>query len=177
MINKNPDLQQNVANLRSQATTFLHELLHINWGTAQECKGLNACSDNKQKIGGESVKTYKAGRAKLLAQRDVQTAAWNNDNYAYYAMTKCMEKRYKKYPKYPAAWDPSKTREENENKEKKEPGAPAVINDLEGDDDKTTDGPEVGGPVYPASNYPDWYQPMVKAAFNDPNPQPQAANV
>lgn len=33
-------------------------------------------------------------------------------------MVKFMEKKWKKYPKYPAIWDPTKSREENEKREK-----------------------------------------------------------
>lgn len=171
-IDKHPELQQNVANLRSQATTFLHELLHINWGTAQECDGGQACLDHWQEIGGKLVPSYKSGRTKLLAQRNAEQAAWNNDNYAYYAMVKFMEKKWKKYPKYPAMWDPTKSRKENEDREKKEPGATSVINDFEKSDvyDQGRNGPAIRDPVYPASAYPDWYQPLMKGSFNDRTP-------
>ncbi|KAI9749029.1 MAG: hypothetical protein M4579_007031 [Chaenotheca gracillima] len=173
-VDQNKDLQQNVANLRSRATTFLHELLHINWGTAQECAGESACLDHFQIIGNKPVLSYKTGRTKLLAQRNVKQAAVNNDNYAYYSMVKFMEKRYKQYPKYPAAWDPTKSRSENEDREKKEPGTPpnVALDELEGND---VDGDTGGGtPVsdnkYPSSAYPDWYQDLVNASFDDDVP-------
>ena len=172
-IDKNKDLQQNVANLRSRATTFLHELLHINWGTAQECAGEKACTDHWQVIGNDLVPTYKTGRAKLLAQREVESAAWNNDNYAYYSMVKFMEKRWKKYPKYPARWDPTKSRAENEKKEKSQPGAPPnvdVLDDEGANYNEAVNGPEVKNTVYPSSAYPQWYQPLMKASFDDPTP-------
>jgi hypothetical protein len=47
-VDNNPDLKQNSMNMQSQATTFMHELLHIDWGTAKECRGLTddvACKD------------------------------------------------------------------------------------------------------------------------------------
>lgn len=59
-IDKNKDLRQNVAKLRRRATTFLLELLHINWGTAQECAE-RACTDHWQNIRGKFVPTYKTG--------------------------------------------------------------------------------------------------------------------
>ncbi|KAI9847632.1 MAG: hypothetical protein M1837_002206 [Sclerophora amabilis] len=172
-IDEDQNLQQNVANLRSQASTFMHELLHINWGTAQECPGKKACRDNWQIIGDKPIKTYKSGRAKLLAQRDVLLAAQNNDNLVYYAMTKFMEKRYNQYPKYPSAWDPEKSREENENREKEEPGASAAsVSDLEGDDvyNEAEHGSVVESPKYPSSNYPNWYKPLVERSFEDETP-------
>lgn len=109
-IDKNNDLRQNLANMRSRATTFFHELLHINWGTVQECSGKNACIDHYQIIGNKPAKVYKTGRSKLLAQRNVKDASSNNDNFAYYAMAKFMEKRWKQYPKYPTVWDLTKSR-------------------------------------------------------------------
>lgn len=181
-IDQDPNLQQNVANMRSRATTFLHELLHINWGTAQECAGKTACTDHKQDIGGKLVRSYKTGRAKLLAHRDVQQAAWNNDNYAYYSMVKFMEKRWKKYPKYPSRWDPTKSREENEKREETQPGAPPKINSLEGEDliGGDSDAPAVTDPLYPEKDYPYWYKPLVTAPFDDPSPdvsQPRSNNL
>lgn len=172
-IDKNKDLQQNVANLRSQATTFFHELLHINWGTAQECAGKRGCTDHWQDIGGKLVPTYKTGRAKLLAQRDVEQAAWNNDNYAYYSMVKFMEKRWKEYPKYPAMWDPTKSKEDNEKREKSEPGAPPSVDALDEEGanyDEDVDGPGLKDPVYPSSAYPEWYQPLINSTFDVPTP-------
>ena len=168
-IDGNKDLQQNLANMRSRATTFLHELLHINWGTAQECSGAAACKDYYQVIGNQQIKTYKTGRSKLLAQRNVQQASSNNDNYAYYAMAKFMEKRWKQYPKYPIAWDPTRSRAENEDRDSKQPGAPTSLDALDEEPDQDLGTPN-NDPIYPSNDYPDWYQPIIKAAFNDPTP-------
>ncbi|KAL8885017.1 MAG: hypothetical protein Q9205_005625 [Flavoplaca limonia] len=169
-IDKDKNLQQNLANMRSRATTFLHELLHINWGTAQVCSGKNACTDHKQKIGGEDVLSYKTGRVKLLAQRDVAVASKNNDNYAYYSMAKFMEKRWKQYPKFPTAWDPDKSRTENEDRDKKQPGAPTILEALEGGSQNQAGG-STDDPVYPAEQYPEWYKPLVTAKFEDETPE------
>jgi hypothetical protein len=82
--------------------------------------------------GQETVSTYKAGRAKLLARRNVQNASMTNDKYAYWVMSRWMEKQTKIYPQYPLAWGPSKSREENEEREKTEPGTPAdAASDIE----------------------------------------------
>ena len=175
-MDKNKDLQQNVANLRSRATTFLHELLHINWGTAQECMGENACRDHFQMIGGKSVRTYKTGRAKLLAQRNVETAARNNDNYAYFSMAKFMQERYKQYPQFPSAWDPDKSRADNEDREKSQPGAPpgslgAFEDEGVTEYNETLDGPIIKGPIYQYWWYPEWYQQLINATFDDPTPE------
>ena len=35
----NPDYQRNSMRARSQASTMLHEWLHMNWGTAEVCPG------------------------------------------------------------------------------------------------------------------------------------------
>lgn len=175
-MDKNKDLQQNVANLRSRATTFLHELLHINWGTAQECMGETACRDNLQMIGGKPVRTYKTGRSKLLARRNTTAAALNNDNYAYFSMAKFMQERYKKYPQYPSVWDPDKSKAENEQREKSQPGAPPSALEIfedEGDAEynEALDGPVIDGPMLESYWYPEWYQPLVNASFDDPVPE------
>jgi hypothetical protein len=175
-VNANKDLQQNVANLRSQATTFLHELLHINWGTAQECGTQGkACEDIPQTLkDGEHVLSYKAGRAKLLAKRDASNSAWNNDGYAYYATSMWMKKKWGKYPKYPSAWDPSKSSAENMEREKGEPGYPAFAADFDLEDtDGVTSDVVVEDSVYAADEYPEWYQPVVTASFEEPNPSVQ----
>ena len=168
-IDGNKDLQQNLANMRSRATTFLHELLHINWGTAQECSGKDACLDHYQIIGNQRVRTYKTGRSKLLAQRNVEEASSNNDNFAYYAMAKFMEKRWKQYPKYPTVWDPTKSREENEDRDSKQPGTPPSLDTLDEEPDDGSGSPN-NDPIYPLNDYPDWYQPLIKATFDDPTP-------
>lgn len=69
-------MKENVRNLRSQATTALHEWLHIKNAPAECCRG--GCNSTAQMINGgiESVYTYKAGRAISLANRDPFRAAW-----------------------------------------------------------------------------------------------------
>lgn len=168
-IDGNKDLQQNLANMRSRATTFLHELLHINWGTAQECSGEKACIDHSQIIGGVKVPTYKTGRAKLLAQRNAESASSNNDNIAYFAMAKFMENRWKQYPKYPAIWDPTKSRQENEDRDSKQPGAPLLLDTLDEEPVDQTASPN-NDPVYSPDLYPEWYRPALVAKFEDPIP-------
>ncbi|KAI0399268.1 hypothetical protein F4802DRAFT_612495 [Xylaria palmicola] len=182
-----PELKQNVRNLRSQATTALHELLHINshW-TSNACAG--GCIDTPQFIGpdgGESVNTYKAGRSKLLARRNISEAAKTNDNYAYYVMSRWMEKQTNIYPLYPIAWDPSKSREDNENREKSQPGAPTAQDastwDIEdsGTDESTNANP-VSDQLYGIETYPDWYKPLFDAlssgTVDSPVSQPAPAN-
>ncbi|KAL9114674.1 MAG: hypothetical protein Q9227_001352 [Pyrenula ochraceoflavens] len=173
------DMKKNIRNLRSQATTVLHEWLHIDdhW-KAVVCPG--GCKDTKQMVGGTLLQTYKAGRAKLLASRDPQKAANTNDNYVYFAMSKWMEKKLGTYPQYPRVWDGSKSRKDNEANEDKEPGAPSSIQSWELEDGPD-DGPDGGmsGATDPApvSDYPDWYQPAITdlstptvPALNVPSP-------
>ncbi|KAI1125564.1 hypothetical protein F5Y10DRAFT_294542 [Nemania abortiva] len=163
--------KQNVRNLRSQATTALHELLHIKSRyTSNACAG--GCKDSKQTLGGgtEEVRTYKAGRAKLLARRNVMNASMTNDNYAYYVIARWMEKRTNLYPQYPIAWDPSKSRRENEDREKDQPGAPTTqdaawdIEDLDADDSSDTE--VTNDKLYRAEDYPDWYRPIFDALIS-----------
>ena len=89
------DLQNNVANLRSQATTMLHEWLHIDDPKTQVCRD---CRDVVVFIGprGEMIRVYKPGRAKLLASQVPQSASENNDSFAYFAMTQLMYKKFGK---------------------------------------------------------------------------------
>lgn len=173
-VDENKDYQQNSLNMRTRATTFLHELLHINWGSAKECRGLNegeACKDNPQQMGNKRSKTYRPGAAKLLARRNVSLAATNNDNYAFYAASKFMQKRWGTYPKYPSAWDPTKTFEENTEAQKNEPGFPARLkatrdddvelwDDTEGPNDGTDNG-STDEPLYDVKLYPDWFKPVL----------------
>ncbi|KAK8035576.1 hypothetical protein PG993_010571 [Apiospora rasikravindrae] len=103
-----PDAWHNVRNLRSQASTALHELLHINssW-PSNVCAG--GCADTLQDLDGgrEMVWTYRAGLAKLLARRDVRAAAQTADNYVYYAMSRWMEvKDAAQYPPLPLGMEP-----------------------------------------------------------------------
>lgn len=162
------DLKQNIRNLRSQATTALHELLHVNshW-SSNVCAG--GCVDTFQRLnnGKEKVRTYKAGRAKLLARRDVQSASMTNDNYAYWVMSRWMEKQTGTYPKYPLAWDPSKTREDNEKREETEPGVPeSTAFDIE-DSPSGGDNTDVNAELASADTYPDWYKPILDAMGSD----------
>jgi len=173
-IDANKDYQQNAINLQTRATTFMHELLHVNWGSAKECRGLKegeACRDQWQNIGGTLFKSYRPGAAKLLAKRNITLAATNNDNYAYYAASKFMQKRWKTYPKYPSAWDPNKSRAENFAAQQNEPGYPNSLKlnsvDDEGWDDAvdpSDDNPPdnvPNDPLYSSDSYPDWYQPVL----------------
>lgn len=120
-------------------------------------------------IGNKPVRTYKTGRSKLLAQRNVKEASSNNDNFAYYAMAKFMEKRWKQYPKYPTVWDPTKSSGENEDRDSKQPGAPLTLDTLDEEHDDGPGSPN-NDPIYPLNDYPDWYQPLIKATFTDPTP-------
>ena len=169
-IDNNKALQQNLANMRSRAANVMHELLHINWGTAQVCSGKGACIDHRESVKNGSVLAYKTGRSKLLANRNIKEASRNTDNLVYYAMARFMEKRWKKYPKYPSRWDPAKTAKENQERERNEPGFPPDIQLLfEGGSLLDSQTP-VDDPVYPASYYPDWYQPLIEVDFEDPTP-------
>ena len=159
-------MKQNLRNLRSQATTVLHEWLHIGGFSAEVCVG--GCADTIQLIGGdkkENVRTYKAGRAKLLANRDPENAANTNDNYAYFAMACFMEKTFGTYPEYPTRWDASKTRAENEKIEDGQPGAPSTVQSWELDDSGPLAGiaSVVSALPLAATEYPSWYQPVVDA--------------
>lgn len=158
-------MKLNVRNLRSQATTALHEWLHIKGFSSEACVG--GCVDTPQQIGGDKVDTYKSGRAKLLAKRSVEQAIRTNDNYAYFATALWMKNRFGTYPQYPRAWDPSKSRKDNEAAEGNEPGAPTSVQSWELEDaGKPAEAeveslPAVSEDVYAASAYPDWYQPAL----------------
>ncbi|KAI0096948.1 hypothetical protein GGR51DRAFT_578522 [Nemania sp. FL0031] len=179
------DLKQNVRNLRSQATTALHELLHINshW-TSNTCAG--GCKDTPQFIGPdgkEEVPTYKAGRTKLLARRNISAAVKTNDNFAYFVMSRWMEKQTGTYPQYPIAWDPSKSRKDNEDRENTQPGAPlnALTWDIEDSaTDESINASPVSDPLYGVEEYPDWYKPLFDAlssgTVDSPVSQPAPAN-
>jgi len=102
---KTGQLKQNVRNMRSQATTTLHKWFHIglydNKFSSEVCVG--GCDDTKQTIGGATIKTYKAGRTKLLARFDAAAASRTNDNYAYFATAMWMKNQFSTYPQYPRA--------------------------------------------------------------------------
>ena len=157
-------MKRNVRNLRSRATTPLHEWLHIKGYPSEVCAG--GCDDTLQEIGQASkvelLTTYKAGLTKLLARRSPLKAANTNDNYAYSAMARFMEKTFKTYPEYPTAWDRLKTKSENEAIEKDQPGAPPKIQSWELEDSGVGND-TVTGPTFPAAAYPPWYQPIVNA--------------
>ncbi|KAK7966290.1 uncharacterized protein PG986_000567 [Apiospora aurea] len=160
-----PDAWHNVRNLRSQASTALYELLHINSSWAGNvCAG--GCGDMLQDLDGgrQLVWTYRAGLAKLLARRDVGAAARTADSYVYFAMARWMEvKHAAQYPAYPVAWSPVQSRQWNEDREAGEPGAPLPgTTDLEemgvGDDER----PDVYKPAYSGDAYPGWYAPILE---------------
>jgi len=120
--------------------------------------------DTWQYIGRFRERTYKAGAAKLLAQKDPSRAANTNDNYAYFAMSRFMEKTFGTYPPFPRVWDNTKSKTENRAIEDQEPGAPPrqqewdSVEDSGVGDDTATANPAA------ASAYPTWYQPAIKAA-------------
>lgn len=126
-VDKIKDYQQNSLNMRTRATTLLHEPLHIKWVSAKEFRKLNegkACKDNSQQMGNKKSKICSPGAAILLARRKISLAATNNENYAFYAASKSMQKKWGTYPRYPSAWDPEKTFEENTEAHKNEPWVP-----------------------------------------------------
>ncbi|KAF2728714.1 hypothetical protein EJ04DRAFT_528414 [Polyplosphaeria fusca] len=167
----------NVRNLRSRATTVLHEWLHIKNFPTTVCEG--GCSDTVQKIGpngDESVLTYKAGRSKLLAAKDVSLAARTNDNYVYFAMSLWMQRNFGTYPPYPKMWDNRKSRKENEDKEKEEPGAPTAM--LEALDVEDEEEAEEGSPPastdnqpYATEEWPEWFRPVLDNLGEIESPQ------
>lgn len=178
---KEPDRQQNAMNFRTRATTFMHELLHVGWGTAKECRGLEddlGCEDHFQVMGGKLDKSYRPGAAKLLARRNVTLAATNNDNYVFYAVARFMQKEFGKYPKYPSMWDPAKTRKENEEAQKNEPGFPPEYKKASTEDFLSDDGTETEESgdksareeFYKDTAYPDYYLPVLQRKFGDEVP-------
>jgi hypothetical protein len=121
--------------------------------------------DTAQYIGpnnDERVLTYKAGRTKLLAAKDVEKAARTNDNYAYFAMSKWMEKNLGTYPPYPKMWDNKKSRKENEDNEKNEPGASSVDPESLELEDSAQGDVETKNEPYPKEDYPEWYWPVLE---------------
>ncbi|KAF2108591.1 hypothetical protein BDV96DRAFT_605644 [Lophiotrema nucula] len=165
----------NVKNLRSRATTVLHEWLHIKGYSSTVCEG--GCDDTDQWIGpngNEKVQTYKAGRTKLLASKDVEKAARTNDNYAYFAMSMWMQKNFDTYPPYPKMWDNSKSRKDNEENEKSEPGNPDPTAPdtaaLELEDSAQGDASTTNQP-YAKETYPDWYWPVLENLDKPETPQ------
>lgn len=125
------------------------------------------------------MKSYKAGRAKMLARMDPGLAATNADNYVYFAVTRFMKDTWghkTRYPeevgRYPTAWDPQKTIGENIRLENLQPGNREES--WGGDDEVDEDEdllPDVSVrdplpsdyPLVPISLYPSWYQPMLTA--------------
>ena len=155
-------------------STWNHELLHINWGTAKKCRGLGGggdCDDHWQLLGSVPAVSYGPGASKLLAKRNITLAATSSDNYAFYPASKFMEKRWRQYPRYLSAWDPDKTQDENREAEEYEPGFPANYQYRSYDIAQEPLPPNLpNGPVYPFDVYPGWYQPVVKAAPGSPVP-------
>ncbi|KAI4673165.1 uncharacterized protein J4E78_001672 [Alternaria triticimaculans] len=135
--------------------------------------------DTKQMIGGKAIFTYKSGRAKLLAARDVQAAAETNDNYVYFAIARYMQKKFGVYPAYPRIWSPEKTKAENQAIENGEPGAPSRYNMAFELEDVDLDGgasEAISDKQYKTSIYPEWYQQespvepdFGRLAFSHPN--------
>lgn len=159
-------------NFRSQAVTFLHEILHVRQGSAQVCQGATACTDHTIELSNrELVTAYKPGRSKLLASMDVRAAAYNNDNYAYYALARWVESKYGNYPWFPTRWDKNKSEQENKDKDAGEPGAPeeVTLDDFMGGE-VPADGPPSSGQPYPADYYPQYFQPVVEYTRDGPFP-------
>lgn len=164
-------LKQNIRNLRSQATTVLHEWLHIglydaNY-TSAICEG--GCQDTEILIGpkpGIQIRAYKAGRSKLLAFRNPQAAARNNDNYVYYAMSQFMQETFDQYPEYPTMWDPTLSPADSQKVEDSQPGAPPSVQTWELDDSPANDTlPTISfnATTPDLSNFPGWYRPILSA--------------
>ncbi|KAL2044016.1 hypothetical protein N7G274_003537 [Stereocaulon virgatum] len=170
----NETLRVNSLNIRNKDSTMLHEWIHMSWGSAQICPG--GAIDYKMRFGpnGEISKAYKPGKTKLLARRRTQAAANKNDNYVYVSLSCYMRRRYGFYSKYPIAWDPAKSVDDNLADEAREPGNPpsvaALDNTEEFDTDNPDGGPEIDDPLYDASEYPDWYKPIVTASLPTTTP-------
>lgn len=169
-------MKLNVRNLRSRAMTTLHEWLHIKPPfTAEVCH--TGCVDTPQYIGGERTKTYKAGASKLLARRDPGLAKRNNDNYVYFAASRWMQKNLGAYPAYPTSWDHNLTPDQNRALEELEPGYPQDAQTLESDDwredleSEDEDEDAVSVEPSPASVYPEWYQPVIRAVGSTTLPE------
>jgi len=110
------------------------------------------------------IPSYKTGLAKLLAARDVQSAAQNNDNYVYFAVSRYMQKKFGVYPPYPRMWSVSRTIKENWAVEDMEPGAPGriyLVLDWKEDShyDRFSE-KTVSDAPYMMSIYPEWYPPI-----------------
>ena len=110
--------------------------------------------------GDEKITTYKAGRTKLLASKDVEKAARTNDNYAYFAMSMWMKNNFGVYPPYPKMWDNRKSSRENSDNEKNEPGGSSVKS-LELEDSAHGD-IETKNKPYSKEEYPKWYWPVLE---------------
>ncbi|KAF2814813.1 uncharacterized protein BDZ99DRAFT_185146 [Mytilinidion resinicola] len=163
----------------------MHELTHIGWGTAKVCRGVTdakGCDDHFYILGNKPETVYGPGFAKLLAKVPFDKnknflAATNSDNFAFYAASKFMQKRWKQYPKYPSAWDPNKDLGQNWEAQKSEPGFPperknaAVPDAFDYNVDQKSPPADLKNGVYiPMESYPEWYQPVIKAARGDPVP-------
>ena len=108
------------------------------------------------------VRSYKTGKAKLLALRDPELASINNDNYAYFAMARWVQENLQVTPQFPSCWNANISPEENQRNEDNEPGAKESGDSLEIEDSglgETMTGAAPG----PASEYPEWYRPKIEA--------------
>ena len=108
----------------------------------------------------------------LLKGRSNKLLGATTTSLINYSMAKFMEKRWGNYPKYPAMWDPTKSREDNEKRDKSQPAASLFLDvlDEEADGDDAVNNTGVESPVYLTSAYPEWYQPLINATFDDPTP-------
>lgn len=105
------------------------------------------------------MKTYGPGQSKLLAKRSTKAAAYNNNNYVWFAVCRQMEKLFGEYPLYPSSWDINKSIGQNQEKEDKEPGSrpwPQITEAPTEEDEVISDA------LYPDSDYPSWYLSLMK---------------
>ncbi|KAI9671733.1 MAG: hypothetical protein M1831_003261 [Alyxoria varia] len=108
----NQKAMANVEVLSSQGGTFLHELLHMNWGKAQV--SFPATDDQRITYGPPSARKtetcYRPFRCKLLALvkngQGAELAALNSDSYVYYALSQWALKQFGFYPPLPRAASP-----------------------------------------------------------------------
>lgn len=101
----------------------------------------------------QSITTYKAGAAKILAARSAAAAAKNDDNYAYFATARFMQKKWGSYPEYPKMWNIYK-RLENMAVENLEPGVPTRATNVGESADSDAVEIELPGDTYSISSYP-----------------------
>lgn len=128
--------------------------------------------DTPQSSGKDTYNTYYPGGAKLLAKRSVRSAAYTNDNYVYFALSKLMEKNFGQYPIYPTAWDINKGWDQNMRRSQREPGYRIPRRNITDLIEEPTGQYEViSAGLYPESDYPSWYRSIMSGKRNigEPN--------